>query len=67
MSILKGSSGEAIAFPVRASSADVSSVTKKLGGWVVQTLSASTLVRTAACGSDCNVDVGSDHRAEGWA
>ena len=67
MSILKGSSARLSHIPVRASSADVSSVTKKLGGWVVQTLSASTLVRTAACGSDCNVDVGSDHRADGWA
>ena len=67
VSILKGSSARLSHIPVRASSADVSSVTKKLGGWVVQTLSPSTLVRTAACGSDCNVVGDSDHRAAGWA
>ena len=63
----KGQFRDAGAYPLCAPSADVSSVTKKLGGWVVQTLSASTLVRTAACGSDCNVDVGSDQWVAGWA
>ena len=51
--------------PVRAPSADVSSFTKKLGGWVAPTLSAATFVLTAACGSDGNVVVDSVRKG-GW-